>query len=45
MIFIALRKFRKENPDLFDPNNNVRVYRQITDLYDTHETKLNQQGV
>ena len=41
----ALRKFRKENPGLFDPNNNVRVYRQITDLYDTHETKLNQQGV
>ena len=38
----ALRKFRKENPDLFDPNNNVRVYRQITDLYETHETKLNQ---
>ena len=41
----ALRKFRKENPGLFDPNNNVRVYRQITDLYETHETKLNQQGV
>jgi len=41
----ALRKFRKENPSLFDPNNNVRVYRQITDLYETHETQLNQQGV
>ena len=41
----ALRKFRKENPGLFDPNNNVRVYRQITDLYETHETQLNQQGV
>ena len=41
----ALRKFRKENPSLFDPNNNVRVYRQVTDLYDTHETQLNQQGV
>ena len=41
----ALRKFKKENPGLFDPNNNVRVYRQITDLYETHETKLNQQGV
>ena len=41
----ALRKFRKENPGLFDPNNNVRVYRQVTDLYDTHETQLNQQGV
>lgn len=38
----ALRKFRKENPDLFDPNNNVRVYRQVTDLYETHETQLNQ---
>ena len=41
----ALRKFRKENPGLFDPNNNVRVYRQITDLYETHETQLNRQGV
>ena len=41
----ALRKFRKQNPNLFDPNNNVRVYRQITDLYETHETQLNQQGV
>ena len=41
----ALRKFRKENPGLFDPNNNVRVYRQVTDLYETHETQLNQQGV
>ena len=41
----ALRKFKKENSALFDPNNNVRVYRQVTDLYDTHETKLNQQGV
>ena len=41
----ALRKFRKKNPNLFDPNNNVRVYRQITDLYETHETQLNRQGV
>jgi hypothetical protein len=41
----ALRKFRKQNPNLFDPNNNVRVYRQITDLYETHETQLNRQGV
>ena len=41
----GLRKFRKDNPDLFDPNNNLRVYRQITDIYETHETKLNQQGV
>lgn len=41
----ALRKFRKDNPSLFDPNKNLRVYRQVTDLYDVHETKLNQQGV
>ena len=41
----ALRKFKKENPSLFDPNKNLRVYRQVTDLYDVHETKLNQQGV
>ena len=41
----VLREFRKRNSKLFDPNNNLRVYRQITDLYETHETKLNQQGV
>ena len=41
----ALRKFRKQNPNLFDPNKNLRVYRQVTDLYDVHETKLNTQGV
>jgi hypothetical protein len=41
----ALRKFRKQNPNLFDPNRDVRVYRQITDLYETHETQLNRQGV
>ena len=41
----ALRKFRKDNPSLFDPNKNLRVYRQVTDLYDVHESKLNQQGV
>lgn len=41
----ALRKFKKDNPGLFDPNKNLRVYRQVTDLYDVHETKLNQQGV
>ena len=41
----ALRKFRKDNPSLFDPNKNLRVYRQVTDLYDVHEIKLNQQGV
>ena len=42
---VALRKFKKHNPNLFDPNKNLRVYRQGTDLYDVHETKLNQQGV
>ena len=42
---VALRKFKKHNPNLFDPNKNLRVYRQVTDLYDVHETKLNQQGV
>ena len=41
----AIRKFKKDNPSLFDPNKNLRVYRQVTDLYDVHETKLNQQGV
>ena len=41
----ALRKFKKDNPSLFDPNKNLRVYRQVTDLYDVHEIKLNQQGV
>ena len=38
----ALRKFRKENPDLFDPNNNVRVYRQVPDLYEVRMPKLHQ---
>ncbi len=42
---VALRKFKKHNPNLFDPNKNLRVYRQVTDLYDVHETKLNQKGV
>ena len=42
---VALRKFKKHNPNLFDPNKNLRVYRQVTDLYDVHETKLNTQGV
>ena len=42
---VALRKFKKHNHNLFDPNKNLRVYRQVTDLYDVHETKLNQQGV
>ena len=39
----ALRKWRKANSELFDSNNkSQREYRQITDLYETHETKLNQ---
>ncbi|BAQ85642.1 Putative single strand-annealing protein [uncultured Mediterranean phage uvMED] len=39
----ALRKWRKDNSDLFDSNNkSLREYKQITDLYETHETKLNQ---
>ena len=39
----ALRKWRKANSDLFDSNNkSQREYRQITDLSETHETKLNQ---
>ena len=39
----ALRKWRKANSDLFDSiNKSLREYRQLTDLYETHETKLNQ---
>ena len=39
----ALRQWKKHNSDLFDSNNkSQREYRQITDLYETHETKLNQ---
>ena len=39
----ALRKWRKANSDLFDSNNkSLGEYRQLTDLYETHETKLNQ---
>ena len=39
----ALRKWRKANSDLFDSNNkSLREYRRLTDLYETHETKLNQ---
>jgi hypothetical protein len=39
----ALREWKKENLDLFDSNNkSLREYRQLTDLYETHETKLNQ---
>ena len=42
----ALRKFRKEYPELFDSNKmSQREYRQITDLYDTQEIELNRQGV
>mgnify|MGYP001205972499 FL=1 len=39
----ALRQWKKHNSELFDSNNkSQREYRQITDLYETHETKLNQ---
>jgi hypothetical protein len=39
----ALRQWKKNNSELFDSNNkSQREYRQITDLYETHETKLNQ---
>ena len=41
-----LRSWKKDNPNLFDSNQmSVREYRQITDLYDTRLTQLNQQGV
>lgn len=41
-----LRSWKKNNPNLFDSNQmSVREYRQITDLYDTRLTQLNQQGV
>ena len=43
MTFYALKKWRKANSDLFDSNNkSLREYRQLTDLYETRETKLNQ---
>ena len=39
----ALRNWKKQNSRLFDSNNkSLREYKQITDLYETHETKLNQ---
>ena len=39
----ALRQWKKHNLELFDSNNkSLREYKQITDLYETHETKLNQ---
>ena len=42
----ALRDFKKENPELFDSNNmSVREYKQISDLYETRQIQLNQQGV
>tara|TARA_R100001480_G_scaffold144009_1_gene141797 strand:+ start:893 stop:1570 length:678 start_codon:yes stop_codon:yes gene_type:complete len=41
-----LRLWKKNNPNLFDSNQmSVREYRQITDLYGTRLTQLNQQGV
>ncbi len=42
----SLRNFKKENPELFDSNNmSVREYKQITDLFETRQMQLNQQGV
>ena len=42
----GLRDFKKDNPELFDSNNmSVREYRTITELYDTRQIQLNQQGV
>jgi hypothetical protein len=42
----ALRNFKKDYPELFDSNNmSVREYKQITDLYETRQIQLNQQGV
>ncbi len=39
----ALRNWKKQNSELFDSNNkSLREYRQISDLYETRETKLNQ---
>jgi len=39
----ALRKWKADNADLFDSNNkSLREYRQVTDFYETHKTKLNQ---
>ena len=44
-IFV-LRNWKKQNSELFDSNNkSLRDYRQITDLYETHETKLNQGAI
>jgi hypothetical protein len=42
----SLRKWKKDNSDLFDSNNkSLREYRHINNVYENHETKLNQQGV
>jgi len=39
----ALRKWKKENLDLFDSNNkSLREYRNINNLYENRKTKLNQ---
>ena len=39
----ALRKWKKENLDLFDSNNkSLREYRHINNLYENRKTKLNQ---
>ena len=40
---VALRKWKKDNSDLFDSNNkSLREYRHINNLYDNRKTKLNQ---
>ena len=42
----ALRDFKKQNPELFDPNNmSVGEYKEISDLYETRQIQLNTQGV
>ena len=42
----GLRNFKKDHPELFDSNNmSVREYKQITDLFETRQMQLNQQGV
>jgi len=39
----ALRKWKKENLDLFDSNNkSLREYRHINNLYENRKTKINQ---
>jgi len=43
---VALRKWKKDNSDLFDSNNkSLREYRHINNLYDNRKTKLNQGAI